>query len=96
MIQVDLVRQPIEQHDVLVLCSDGMWDMVGRSDIADVGSTIGSHDVPTPGDAARRLVHLALKRGATDNVTAAVVQITSDRPIPAAAGRRPLFRRGRD
>jgi serine/threonine protein phosphatase PrpC len=44
-------------------------------------------------DAATALVDLALKRDAPDNVTAAVVHVTSDRPIPAAAGRRSLFRR---
>jgi hypothetical protein len=38
-------------------------------------------------------VDTALKRGTADNVTAVVVRITSDRPIPAAGGRRLFFRR---
>jgi serine/threonine protein phosphatase PrpC len=72
-----------------------MWDMVARPDIADIVGTIGTDDLPTPADAARRLVHTALKRGATDNVTAVLVRVTSDQPIAAAGARRSLFRRGK-
>lgn len=95
IVQVDLIKRPIEAGDVFVLCSDGMWDMVARPEIAEIVGLIGSADVPTPADAVRRLVRTALKRGATDNVTAIVVRVTSDRPIPAAGARRSLFRRGR-
>ena len=95
IVQVDLVKQSIETGDVFVLCSDGLWDMVGRNDVADISAAIGSDDLPTPVDAARRLVHTAIKRGAADNVTAVVVRVTSDGAIPAAGARRSLFRRGR-
>jgi len=95
IVQVDLVKEPIEAGDTFVLCSDGLWDVVSRPDIAEVASAIGSDDVPTPRDAARRLVSTAIKRGTADNVTAIVVRITSDRPIPAAGPRRSFFRRGR-
>jgi serine/threonine protein phosphatase PrpC len=95
LVQVDLVKQSTERGDVFVLCSDGMWDMVGRPDIAEIVQGIGTEDLPTPVDAARRLVHTALKRGATDNVTAVLVRLTSDQPIAAAGARRSLFRRGK-
>jgi serine/threonine protein phosphatase PrpC len=69
--------------------------VVGRTDIAVVTDAIGQRDVPTAADAAQRLVDTAISRGTTDNVTAVVVQITSDLPIPAAGGRRLFFKRGR-
>jgi protein phosphatase len=95
MVSVDIVKQPVARNDVFVLCSDGMWDMVSRPDIAHIVGGIGSDDLPTPAEAARRLTETAIKRGATDNVTALVVRITSDQPIAAGAARRSFFRRGR-
>jgi protein phosphatase len=95
VVQVDVVKETLQQHDTFVLCSDGVWDVVARSDIAEVATAIGSDAVPTAAVAARRLVDMAIGRGTTDNVTAVVVRITSDRPIPAAGGRRLFFRRGR-
>jgi protein phosphatase len=95
LVQVDIVKQGVAREDVFVLCSDGMWDMVSRPDIAHVVTNIGTADLPTPAEAARRLTETAIKRGATDNVTALVVRITSDQPIAAGAARRSIFRRGR-
>jgi protein phosphatase len=95
MIQVDLVKQPTAKGDVFVLCSDGLWDVLSRDDIAEVAASIGSDSVPTAHEAARRLVQTAIKRGTADNASALVVHLTSDQPVPAAAARRSLFRRGR-
>ncbi len=89
-VQVDIVKEPVRQHDTLVLCSDGLWDVVPRGDIAEVVS-----GAATPWDGAQALVDLAIGRGTTDNVSVVVVRVTSDRPIPAAGARRLLFRRGR-
>jgi protein phosphatase len=94
-VQVDLVRQATEAGDTFVLCSDGLWDVVARHEIGEVTAAIGTESVRTVVDAADRLVQLALDRGTPDNVTVLVVRVTSDRPVPAAAGRRGLFRRGR-
>ena len=93
LVQVDVVKESIRKGDVLVLCSDGLWDVIARTDIAEAVNAIGTPAVPTPREAARSLVDTALKRGTADNVTAVVVRITSDRPIPAAGGRRLFFRR---
>jgi protein phosphatase len=89
-VQVDLTRTPIDEHDALVLCSDGLWDLVSRGELAEATSAGGGP--ATAVAAAETMVELALKRGAPDNVTAVVVLITSSAPIPAAAGRR-FFRR---
>jgi protein phosphatase len=94
-VQVDLVRQGTEAGDTFVLCSDGLWDVVARHEIGEVAAGIGGPATPTVTEAADRLVQLALERGTADNVTVLVVRVTTDRPIPAAAPRRGLFRRGR-
>jgi serine/threonine protein phosphatase PrpC len=94
LVQVDVVRQRIERGDGLVLCSDGLWDEVSMQEIAQVVGAVGEPDVPTAGRAAQALVELAVKREAADNVTAVVVCLTSDQPIPPAGTRRSIFRRG--
>jgi len=92
-VQVDLTRTPVEQADTIVLCTDGIWDVVSRVDIAEAIAAMGG-DRPSPFAAVDQLIEMALKRGASDNVTALTVTVTSALPIPAAAGRR-FFRRGR-
>jgi serine/threonine protein phosphatase PrpC len=95
IVQVDLVRQATSAGDTFVLCSDGLWDVVARHEIGEIAAGIGTTAVPTVADATGRLIDLALDRGTPDNVTVLVVRVTTDRPIPAAGGRRGLFRRGR-
>ncbi len=93
LVQVDVYRQTIEKGDAWVLCCDGVWDVVGSRDIADIVGSIGRDPaIATAGDAATRLVDLAIERRTLDNVTAVVVQVTSDRPIPPEL-KRSLFRR---
>ncbi len=94
-VQVDVVRQVIRRHDTLVLCSDGLWDVVSRPEIAEIGEQLAAGTVPTSLEAADRLVRLAIERGSTDNVSAVLVHLTSDQPIPPAAGRRFRLRRSR-
>jgi serine/threonine protein phosphatase PrpC len=93
MVQIDLARHPIETGDVLVLCSDGLWDVVNRAELVEAAAALGTDAMPTPPAAARHLIDLALKRGAPDNATVVLVQVTSAQPIPAAGGKRSLFRR---
>jgi serine/threonine protein phosphatase PrpC len=93
IVQPDLVKEPVRQDDTFVLCSDGVWDVISRADLAEVAGAIGEPALPTPAAAAQHLIEAAIDRGATDNVTVVVVRVTSDRPIPAAGGRRSLFRR---
>lgn len=95
MVQVDLVRQSTEPGDTFILCSDGLWDTVARHEMAAIAGAIGTPQAPTVVQAADQLIELALQREASDNVTALVVRVSTDRPIPSAAGRRSLFRRSR-
>ncbi len=91
LVQVDLTRQPIERGDVLVLCSDGLWDLVSRHEIAHAVQALQREHEEARG-AASTLVDLALERGAPDNVTAVVVAVTADPPV-APESRRSFFRR---
>ncbi len=60
--QVD--RLDLADGDRLLLCTDGLTDLVGDDEI---GRTLAEH--PGPGGACRALVDLALERGGRDNVT---------------------------
>ena len=91
-VQVDLTRTAIEQGDALVLCTDGVWDLVARPEMAELAARVRERG--TAHELADGLVELALKRGGADNVTVVAVVVTTNLPVPAASGRR-LFRRGR-
>ena len=92
-VQIDLVDHDVACDDTFILCSDGLWDCVGRPEMAAVVAAGPSGSAADPVQAVDALVDLAVKRGASDNVTAIVLRVTSERPVPAATGRRSLFRR---
>ena len=58
--------------DTIVLCSDGLSNLVVPGEIADI---VGRH---MPEAACRELVDLANERGGTDNITVIVVRIEED------------------
>ncbi|MEA2588258.1 MAG: family protein phosphatase [Actinomycetota bacterium] len=94
MLQIDLTRQPAEVGDTYVLCSDGLWDLVARGEIATIaagGPGEGDTASRPPSEAAAALVELALKRDAPDNVTAAVIRLVAHGTAPS---RRSFWRRG--
>jgi protein phosphatase len=61
----DVPDQPltVEENDVLLLCTDGLWGLVSDSEIAATVSSM------LPAEAVRRLVQLARERGGPDNIT---------------------------
>ena len=92
--QIDLTRQPADVGDTYVLCSDGLWDLVARGEIATIaaGDPGGGDAAPrSPSEAAAALIELALKRDAPDNVTVAVIRLVAHGPAPS---RRSFWRRG--
>jgi PPM family protein phosphatase len=93
LVRVDLVRQPLHAGDVFLLCCDGLWDVLTRSDIASAVGELGTR-LRHPSELAEYLVDTAIQRETADNVTALVVQVTSDQPVPPAV-RRSLFSRRR-
>jgi protein phosphatase len=69
-VEVDLLRQPLEPEDVVLLCCDGLTGMVPDPGIAEI---IRAH----PGDLQRAcdaLVAAANGAGGVDNITCVLVQ----------------------
>ena len=67
-LRADLFRQPMEHGDALLLCSDGLSNMVSDQELLyEV-----LHGGPAE-DCCRRLLDIALSRGAPDNVTAVLL-----------------------
>jgi serine/threonine protein phosphatase PrpC len=63
---IDVVRHPLEQDAALLLCSDGLTDAIGSSEIAEVVRSYAGH----PHEVVRALVAAANEAGGKDNVTA--------------------------
>jgi len=62
----------LEKGDVIVLCSDGVYDCTGDGEIAEM---VGGRDAA---DAARHVVRVTTERDGKDNATAVVVRIDPD------------------
>jgi protein phosphatase len=70
-VEVDVDQLPLESGDRVLLCSDGLTDMVTDQTIRDV--LLEPRD---SADACRRLVNLALEHGGRDNITVVVAACT--------------------
>ena len=75
----DVGHVDLTDGDVLLLCSDGLTDLVPSWDVRDILAAAG-RDLDA---AADRLVAAALHAGGTDNVT--VLLVSLDAPTPQAA-----------
>jgi PPM family protein phosphatase len=68
-VQVDIQKTDLEPRDVLLLCSDGVTDMLTDDQIAAI---LRSEDEPVA--ACERLVSAANEQGGRDNITAIVAR----------------------
>jgi len=68
-VEIDLFAVRVKRGDTLLICSDGLSNMVGDTEIARV---LGLRNLQ---GAARRLVGRALDEGGLDNITAVLVRI---------------------
>lgn len=96
MVNVDLERLTIRRGDRFLLCSDGLWSLLETEELASRLARAGSPNMPAVTEGIEALVAVCLERGAPDNVTALLVEVTSDRPIaagPPARRRLPWGRR---
>jgi protein phosphatase len=82
---------PLEDGDALVMCSDGLSNMVSDAELTEI---VMEH---YPEEAANALVKLANANGGADNITLQIVRIGTlemlekTKPIPVARSRRKLF-----
>ena len=63
-VEVDVSRVQLDDGDRLLLCTDGLSDMVSDDEIAQI-----LNSRPAPQDACQALVDMALDHGGKDNVT---------------------------
>ena len=69
----DTARLIPESAGRVVLCTDGLWNVIdGGDELARLIASSGDH---SPLALARRLVSTAIDRGGPDNVTVAVIDV---------------------
>ena len=71
VVDVDWFKIALQPEDKLLLCSDGLWDMVRDPAIEQILNT-----VPVPSQTGNALIKAALDGGGEDNVSVIVVYIT--------------------
>jgi PPM family protein phosphatase len=62
----------LEDDDVLVLCTDGLWSLIHEPEILEI---VGTHPAPA---ACKELVTLARQRGGPDNITVQILRISAN------------------
>jgi len=80
IVAIDRLTRPLERDDVLVICTDGLYNVLQNEDIASLASGI------EPGVACRNLLEAALARKTNDNATAAVLRIVGPTPHARPGG----------
>jgi protein phosphatase len=79
----DISTEALEKGDIILQCSDGLYGFVLDDEILD--AAVKYH----PGEACKRLIALAEKRQASDNVSVQIIQVwdvdQAQGPSPAAA-----------
>jgi serine/threonine protein phosphatase PrpC len=67
-VQVDVFKQQLLPGDILLSCSDGLWEMVRNPQIESI-----LNNAPDPQTACTQLIDAANTNGGEDNVSAAIV-----------------------
>ena len=71
VIQVDVFMEHLQPGDTLLLCSNGLWEMVRDPAIQQI-----LRNGADPTETSRALIEAALVGGGADNVSVIVVQVT--------------------
>ena len=70
-VKVDWFQVPLQGNDCLLLCSDGLWEMVRDPEIEKTLKEQGNN----PAQASKNLVRAALKGGGLDNISVIIVHV---------------------
>ncbi|RUA17043.1 MAG: Stp1/IreP family PP2C-type Ser/Thr phosphatase, partial [Clostridia bacterium] len=73
----DILTETAQPGEILLLCSDGLSNMVSEADMTGI---LKAYPLD---DAANMLLELALERGAPDNITQVLVQLMGKKPRPS-------------
>lgn len=74
-----LNQTPFLQNDVLLLCSDGLWGLLGDAILWAAGNEL------SPQEAADKLVEIADLRGSPDNVSVIIASHTGRQKVATAS-----------
>jgi len=77
---VDRIAMPLLERDRLILCSDGMYNVLEQRELEEL-----TRDVD-PETACRKLIDTANQRGTADNLTCAVFRMTSPTGLTPTTG----------
>ena len=69
---IDRISFPLAKGDVVLVCSDGLYNVLEERDLLELVARKSAHD------ACSSLIETANARGTQDNLTAAVLQVTAD------------------
>jgi PPM family protein phosphatase len=68
-VEIDLFTEPVQDGDILVLCTDGLTNVVRDEELAAIVTQYNSQE------STARLIALANENGGPDNITAVVVHV---------------------
>jgi len=74
-INADLFNETLEADESILLCSDGLWGMMGDQEILKI---VQASETPTI--ACQALVDACNAKGARDNIAAVLVRIQAEKP----------------
>jgi protein phosphatase len=69
-VNIDFITQPIKGGDILVVCSDGLSNLIAADEIKEIVSKHSTLQI-----AAQTLVDTAIRRGGYDNITVVLQKI---------------------
>ena len=69
-VQIDVFKQQLHPGDIMLSCSDGLWEMVRNPQIESI-----LNEAPNPQTACTQLIEAANTNGGEDNISAVVVLV---------------------
>ncbi len=69
-VQPDIFQVPVQEEDVIVLCTDGVWSVVEDNEFAHL-----ANDAKSAKDLSQRIFDLAMNRDSDDNLSIVVLYL---------------------
>jgi serine/threonine protein phosphatase PrpC len=69
-VEIDIFTEQVQEGDLLVLCTDGLSNLVSNQELEDIVRQF------SPSDSVQQLIARANEHGGPDNITAMVVQVS--------------------